>query len=149
MSALQFDLSEQREKELASFERRIEPAHLQSMVAGSATLTRPVTLTLNASRQGAQVLFHGAAEGEWEVTCVRCLGAARQSFRAAVEGEAPLSGDTFDASESVREALELALPLSAHCRPDCKGLCAQCGANRNERDCGCKPPQFNLRRKDA
>jgi len=31
------------------------------------------------------------------------------------------------------------LPLAETCRDECKGLCAQCGANLNEGECGCEP----------
>ncbi|MEN6476029.1 MAG: DUF177 domain-containing protein [Syntrophaceae bacterium] len=34
----------------------------------------------------------------------------------------------------------LALPLRYLCRSDCKGLCAQCGANLNEGACACEKP---------
>ena len=35
------------------------------------------------------------------------------------------------------EEFLLALPLAPLCRPDCKGLCARCGANLNEGACAC------------
>lgn len=38
----------------------------------------------------------------------------------------------------MREQVLLALPMSAVCREDCKGLCAQCGQNLNEKQCGCE-----------
>jgi uncharacterized protein len=37
----------------------------------------------------------------------------------------------------VREQLLLALPSYPVCQEGCKGLCSVCGANLNERDCGC------------
>ncbi len=37
----------------------------------------------------------------------------------------------------VREQLVLSLPADPVCREDCQGLCTVCGANLNERDCGC------------
>jgi uncharacterized protein len=41
------------------------------------------------------------------------------------------------------EVISLALPVKPLCREDCAGLCAQCGADRNQADCGCeqiRPP---------
>lgn len=35
-----------------------------------------------------------------------------------------------------REYLLLDLPITPLCRPDCKGLCPVCGANRNRENCG-------------
>ncbi|MDD5657927.1 MAG: DUF177 domain-containing protein [Elusimicrobia bacterium] len=149
MTDLQFDLSEENGTEPAAFKRRLDAARLQDLLAGCATLTAPVELALSARRQGGQVVFSGSARGEWELPCVRCLGPARAPFRAALEGEAPLSGATFDATEGLRQALHLALPLGPRCRPDCRGLCPECGADRNQGTCGCRPDEFAARRNDA
>jgi len=35
------------------------------------------------------------------------------------------------------EEFVLALPVKVLCAPDCKGLCPECGANRNETVCAC------------
>jgi uncharacterized protein len=46
-------------------------------------------------------------------------------------------GDRLDVGEALREQIVLALPLKPLCREDCRGLCASCGVNRNQTDCGC------------
>ncbi|MFA6004686.1 MAG: DUF177 domain-containing protein, partial [Elusimicrobiota bacterium] len=56
---------------------------------------------------------------------------------------------TLDASEEVRQALHLALPMNARCQPDCRGLCPQCGNNRNAHDCGCRNPDLQARNSNA
>jgi uncharacterized metal-binding protein YceD (DUF177 family) len=43
----------------------------------------------------------------------------------------------LDLADVVRERLYLLLPMSRVCQPDCKGICPECGANRNEVACGC------------
>jgi uncharacterized protein len=40
----------------------------------------------------------------------------------------------------VEEQLQLELPMKALCRDDCKGLCPQCGSDRNMAPCDCAPP---------
>jgi uncharacterized protein len=142
---LQFDLSGLREQASVAFTRRVEPASLQALVADSAVLTGPLVVELSVVRKGTGMSFAGTVVGEWELACVRCLGPARLSFNAGVEGSVPGDRETLDASEEVRQALNLALPLNARCRPDCKGLCPQCGGNRNERDCDCRPKEFGSR----
>jgi uncharacterized protein len=42
----------------------------------------------------------------------------------------------LDLSTLVRDAIVLDLPARVLCRPDCQGLCPQCGADRNSVDCG-------------
>jgi len=37
--------------------------------------------------------------------------------------------------KDVRDLLILALPVKTLCRPDCRGLCPQCGADRNHELC--------------
>jgi len=48
-------------------------------------------------------------------------------------------GDVLDLGEMVREQFFLALPLKRLCREDCRGLCLNCGANRNQKKCDCPP----------
>jgi uncharacterized protein len=38
-----------------------------------------------------------------------------------------LSGDDLDLEQAVRDALVLDLPFQPLCRPDCPGLCVECG----------------------
>ena len=47
--------------------------------------------------------------------------------------------DEIDLSELLREQFYLALPMKPLCREDCRGLCPQCGVNRNTGTCDCGP----------
>ena len=44
----------------------------------------------------------------------------------------PIADDTIDLGPLVRDAIVLELPSAPLCRPDCRGLCPHCGADRNE-----------------
>lgn len=44
------------------------------------------------------------------------------------EGLPVLDGEYLDLEPVVRDAVVLALPLAPLCRPDCPGLCVECGA---------------------
>ena len=71
------------------------------------------------------------------LTCARCL----EAFEAPVSPRAIFSysvepNDIVDITEDVRQEIILAYPMVPVCRPDCKGLCAVCGQNLNERACG-------------
>jgi uncharacterized protein len=46
-------------------------------------------------------------------------------------------GDTLDLAGMVREQVLLAQPMKRLCRPDCKGVCPTCGADRNLIACAC------------
>lgn len=49
-------------------------------------------------------------------------------------------GPEIDLEPYCRELLVLALPVQPLCREDCRGLCAQCGADRNFAPCACVEP---------
>jgi uncharacterized protein len=98
-------------------------------------------------------------DGRFEQLCARCLepvttplaGDFDLIYRpAGVETDAGERAITEDETEigyyeksgllledAVREQVLLSLPGRALCQQECKGLCPQCGANRNLADCGC------------
>jgi uncharacterized protein len=47
-------------------------------------------------------------------------------------------GEYIDLVAPVFEQIHLGLPAYPHCSPECKGLCAQCGANLNNGACTCE-----------
>ena len=47
-------------------------------------------------------------------------------------------GDVLDMAGLLRSETDLALPMKPLCRPDCRGLCAVCGGNRNVTECRCE-----------
>jgi uncharacterized protein len=65
-------------------------------------------------------------------------GETAGSFELEDADEEVFDGKKIDLDPIVREQVLLALPMNAVCREDCKGLCAQCGQNLNEKQCGCE-----------
>lgn len=51
----------------------------------------------------------------------------------------------IDITDPVRQVLILMLPTKRLCNPDCKGLCARCGANLNLTQCACKNDRIDPR----
>ncbi len=92
------------------------------------------------------VVVTGRVSAPWEGSCRRCLGPAggtldvlvRELYQPKPDSDEafPIVADQLDLEPLVREALLLDLPLAPLCRPDCAGLCPECGADRNEADCG-------------
>ncbi len=52
-------------------------------------------------------------------------------------GVIPYVGREVDLQPVLHDELLLQLPMKVLCRSDCAGLCAECGANRNDVACGC------------
>jgi uncharacterized protein len=82
-------------------------------------------------------------EVELHGPCMRCLEPAAPAFAVdAREVDQPGGGEELtspyvdegelDLAGWARDALALTLPPQLTCRPDCAGLCPQCGANLNE-----------------
>lgn len=49
-------------------------------------------------------------------------------------------GEEIDLAPMLREQLVLAVPFAPLCAEECKGLCPQCGVDRNLEECSCEPP---------
>jgi uncharacterized protein len=102
----------------------------------------PARLDISRTTGDGYVLrlrFHAAVEGP----CMRCLEPASPTFEVdAREVSQPGESDdlsspyvqdgVLDLGTWARDALALVLPTTLLCRPDCAGLCAECGANLNE-----------------
>lgn len=126
-----------------------------------ARLTPPrVEARLHPSSRG--VLLRGHVETRVTLVCVRCLVPfehplsrdfhltlvrAPEAIDRPGEDEDkteseeidlfPLEGSRLDLTDMVREQVDLALPMNPVCREDCRGLCAQCGAELNRGPCNC------------
>lgn len=141
---LKFNVKKLREQGETRVRELVAPDEFQECLAGSAFLAGPLSVELDFSARGDGILLRGSANGEWELECGRCLSRKPTAYRAGIEAAFPASSEAVDAGEEVRQALVLAVPIRAYCRPDCKGLCLRCGADKNLGDCGCPPrPDFN------
>jgi len=94
----------------------------------------------------------GTVRAPWVGICRRCTVPVTGELRIAVSerfGDAtiaeddlyPIIDDTIDLGPLVRDAIVLELPMAPLCREDCRGLCPQCGADRNESECDCVAPR--------
>lgn len=71
---------------------------------------------------------HGKKDDEAELSAA--------SFELDEVDAEPFDGKTIDLDPILREQLLLALPVTVLCQEDCRGLCARCGQDLNEGDCG-------------
>ncbi len=112
----------------------------------------PVAVNLSLSSYPGGIMAVGTVRAPWWGECRRCGGSVSGQVVASVreryapaeaagqdEEAYPLVGDVLDLEPLARDAVLLELPLAPLCRPDCRGLCPQCGANWNENQCACVP----------
>jgi len=120
----------------------------------------PISLGFDIYKDGDQFRLTGRVETMLELPCSRCLEPFRWPVDALFDlryqprpAEAPgheqvLEDDDFttafyenatiDLVEVMREQCYLSLPMKPLCRPDCRGLCPQCGTNLNRGACACR-----------
>jgi uncharacterized protein len=118
---------------------------------------RPVTVDAELESVVEGLLVTGKLRATVRLRCVRCLREFDHELEVDIrelftgsgsrsaslhprededEGYAVLADDRLPLDTMVRDALVLAFPSFPLCRPDCAGLCPQCGADRNTTDCG-------------
>ncbi|GAA0538843.1 YceD family protein [Paractinoplanes ferrugineus] len=101
-------------------------------------------LVLTSVSEG--VYISGRVRGSLTGECGRCLNEIDQSFGVSIaelfayadstteettdEDEVGrMQGDLIDLEPTVRDAVVLMLPANPLCRPDCPGLCPECGVH--------------------
>ena len=138
ISDLSFAVREIKDNEGLTFNG---PVSIDEFVAeglfGEAKPLGPAMLDLEFAVGGSHILMEGRAECRWQLPCNRCLGPVERTLGVELEETYPVSQETIDLGEDLRQALTLSLPHRALCREDCQGLCAKCGANKNEGPCRC------------
>lgn len=103
-----------------------------------------VTARISVSRTTSGYAMRLEAEATIAGPCARCLEAARPELQIDAR-EVEQEGDedselsspyvaegVLDAGAWLHDAITLALPEKVLCRPDCAGLCPQCGINLND-----------------
>jgi uncharacterized protein len=108
-----------------------------------------VSLDLRLESVSEGVLVSGSVRGTLTGECGRCLREITDAFDVTVqelfayahsttdetaeEDEVGrLQGDLIDLEPAVRDAVVLTLPTNPLCRPDCPGLCPDCGVHFDE-----------------
>ncbi len=130
----------------------------------------PVAFSGRLLRAEPGFILDGKLEFEGTVACARCLrpvsfrrtGPVSWVFAPAFErhqpvpdadGEIELQSTDLDVvfyddftvpfDPLIDEQVQLEIPMRALCREDCRGLCPECGSDRNVAPCTCAPPTDN------
>jgi uncharacterized protein len=160
---MRLELSQIRQPE-TEFTKVFQPADLPNG-DGDYRVTAPVDLRMTIHKDQDRFRLVGTVKSALELECSRCL----EPYELPVDREfdlrflpslaaVPESGDdeeteveeddvsiTFyrdeqiDLNELLREQFYLALPMKPLHAADCKGICPQCGTNRNTAPCDCNP----------
>lgn len=119
----------------------------------------PVTGEVVFKKTGDRILAHGKLQTKVSGSCVRCLTPVvlpvsapvdaiyenddelrrpdKQAFNHEDQIITWFDGESIHPEPELRESLMLELPTLPLCAEHCRGLCPQCGHNRNEGPCDC------------
>jgi uncharacterized protein len=121
----------------------------------------PVRLDLHLDAVVEGILVRGTVGATLALECHRCLAPTSLVREVAVaelfidparhdpdegieveEGYELLDRTTaLELDTLVRDALVIDLPVRILCRPECRGICPECGAERDTSDCGHAPAE--------
>ena len=104
--------------------------------------------SVRISRTPQGLLFDGEFSGRLDAQCARCLCETKIdltshfselfafSARSTTDSDLLVPEDgNIDLEGLVRDYLLVEVPISPLCKPDCKGLCSECGENLNLNVC--------------
>jgi uncharacterized protein len=118
----------------------------------------PLEGSFSAGRTSSGIYVGGLLHTQIMTECSRCL--TEVAIPASLElddlfyyppGIAPpgeyivTDGGFVDLGPLVRELSLLEIPMQVICRPECKGMCPECGADWNETTCACKQETIDPR----
>lgn len=129
-------------------------------------LIEPVRVKGQIRRNSGQLEVSGELQTRVAMACGRCLKEVElpidvefaERFAGAIswrnEEQHELTEEDLDLGlvdegieldDLVREEILLSLPGHVLCKENCKGICPNCGADRNAADCGCEDRQVDAR----
>jgi uncharacterized protein len=157
---------ENLERSKGDFAHVYQPEDLNP-VDERVSLIAPAAVNGKVRLSDNQVFVNGNVETRAQVECDRCLkpveipvnadftleyigGSEYESREAAELTEEELSvsvfdGEAIDVDEIVKEQILLAVPTRMLCREDCKGICPECGADKNTGECNCVTNEIDPR----
>jgi len=161
-----------QEKEI-SFKEQFAPGALDlgSEISQEGPLLTTGRASLVEEREGRSKICDIRLVGDFstglELKCARCLEPVRRDVagqfdliyrplgavaspheKAISEAETEIGfyqGEGLQLEDALKEQVLLAVPIREICRADCKGICPQCGCNRNTEACDCSPRQMDPR----
>ncbi len=107
--------------------------------------------TVEFTHTNRGIFSEGQLRSQVQLECARCLETFVQPLDLHLEAQFGLpptrpQGETIfpigvkgilDLIPALREQILLDLPMRPLCKPDCRGLCVECGKNLNEGACDC------------
>lgn len=128
-----------------------ESLFMPQIVKESGQIDSIETINATVTVTSEDELYHAKGNLETNVhyLCSRCLGSFSAPLNAKLDesftelaekedrGTHLVTGNVIDLNPFIEQELFLALEYQPLCKVDCRGLCPECGCNRNEKNCSC------------
>lgn len=130
------------------------PFSVEKFTLGGDLELHAIEGLVNVGKTPQGLIAQADFSAETTVICARCLTEFTHEMdwsftelyafdqRSITDSGLLLPDDAhLDLEDLLREYAMLEIPINPICKPDCKGLCSECGQNLNERDCGHRPEE--------
>ena len=103
------------------------------------------------------IVVNASIKTKLQLTCSRCLDTFIYPIDIDIEerftndidlqqdGTMFVEGDSLDITEIIENCIISTLPIKRLCKDDCKGLCRECGVNKNVENCSCLDYDVDIR----
>ncbi|MDU6296939.1 DUF177 domain-containing protein [Clostridium celatum] len=103
------------------------------------------------------IVVNASIKTKLQLTCSRCLDTFIYPIDIDIEerftndidlqqdGTMFVEGDSLDITEIIENCIISTLPIKRLCKDDCKGLCPECGVNKNVENCSCLDYDVDIR----
>ena len=134
---------DEMQEEGREYAGKLSPEALDLTSEDSVSFHEPLEYDLHASLVSDELLVQGSLEVTATLSCSRCSASYELEVQEPAyfyDQQIDQTTESVDLTEDMRVAIILAFPSHPVCGVDCKGLCPQCGVNKNMNECNCKPP---------
>ena len=117
-----------------------------------------ITMSGKATYKDEIIILKAKLKGNLELLCSRCLDTfiypididIEERFTKSKELQEDeelifVEDDTLDIIQIVENCIISTLPIKRLCKEDCKGLCPECGVNKNVENCNCIDYDVDIR----
>ncbi len=126
-------------------------------------LIKPVKINGNIYKVGQDKLLDITIDYIYSERCGRCLEEFSKSSKTNLTGNIMIGsednydfqdeddeiifydGITLDLTEDIINAIILDLPIKPICKEECKGICQECGVDKNKQACNCEVENLDPR----
>ncbi len=116
-------------------------ASLMTQMLGEIRIVGKLSVLMNGSCDRCLEAAVVPVERSFDLVYVRAdespVGGEKEIEQAGTE-VGFYEGAGLELNDVLREVVLLALPMQLVCGESCKGICPNCGQNRNQVDCGCE-----------